>query len=305
MNKIYFTAASLLVAKTISWSQPVINSTDSHNGLTFDMYVAEELPNLNPGTPGPNKTWDFSDIQTTKYGVTENVSANVAPHTTLFPAATHASHHTGLVGEIWSYYKSTPAKYEELGLVYVNVTAVNMSTDPRTYLELPYTYNKTITDTYRVNGGIANTFTSTYDSYGTLILPFGTFHNIIRQKNVEGTSINYTYFNTNPVYAICTISENESSITMAKLIGGLGIEDHHLKTSFSAAPNPTTGLLKLDFNSTINDPIVVSVYDFTGKMVLEKTDTMQLHLESFEPGIYFIKATNKNHETSTIKIIKK
>lgn len=308
MNKIYFTAA-LLLAKTFCWSQPVINAADSHNGLSFEMFVAEDLQSLDPGTPGPDKTWDFSAIQPILYGITENVSANEAPHNSLFSTATHASHHTGSVGEIWSYYKSAPAKYEELGLVYVNITTVNMSTDPRTYLEFPYTYNKTITDTYRVNGGISNSFTSTYDSYGTLKLPFGTFHNIIRQKNVEGTSVNYTYFNVNPVYAICTISENESSITMAKLIGDLGIKDNPSKAFFSVSPNPTSGLIQLWFDTPINNPITLSVYDFMGKMVFNKNEnletTTQLDLQNLEPGIYFIKATTENQETATIKIIKK
>lgn len=307
MNNIYFTAAVSLLAKTLSWSQPIINSADSHNGLKFEMFVAEDLPNLNPGTPGPDKTWDFSAIQTILYGITENISATEAPHPALFSSATHASHHSGLVGEIWSYYKSAPAKYEELGLVYENITTVNMSTDPKTYLEFPYTYNKIITDTYRVNGGISNTFTSSYDSYGTLKLPFGTFHNIIRQKNTEGTSVNYTYFNVNPVYAICTISENESSITMAKRIGNLGTSDHANNINFYATPNPTFGMVTLLFDVRIENAIDIQVSDFTGKVVLSKKATAtenQLDLSALESGVYFVKATNHD-ESSTIKIIKK
>jgi len=309
MNKIYFTAALLLFAKTFSWSQPVINSTDSHNGLSFEMYVAEDLTNLDPGTPGADKTWDFSTIQTTLYGITENVLASAAPHNALFASATHASHHRGTAGEIWSYYKSAPGKYEELGLVYVTIITVNMSADPKTYLELPYTYNKVITDTYRINGGISNTFTSTYDSYGTLKLPFGTFNNVIRQKNVEGTSVNYTYFNTNPVYAICTISENESSITMSKRIGDLAVNDNSSKTVFSVAPNPTSGLLQLQFDAFVNDSISISVSDLMGKTIFSKNENPDknifLNLESLEPGIYFIKASDKNSQSSTIKFIKK
>jgi len=308
MRNFIFTSALLAAATTFSWAQPVINYSNLNNNIRLENFLAEDVPNLSPGNAGANQTWDYSAIQADSYGISENVPIANAPHRTTFTTANTCSHFTGSLGEIWTYSLITPTKYEEIGIVYVGVAMVNLSSNPRTFVEFPYTYNKTINDTYAVSG-ITYSFSTLYDAYGTLRLPFGTFNNVVRQKRIENASTEYTWFNVNPFYPICTVnvSNGSSSITMIKNLGTLATEQFDGKSAV-VSPNPTTDIVNIQFSEQMSGAIATEIFDISGKMIFSRTETASTHAEidlsDFDSGVYFLKITN-NGKTSTQKIIKK
>ena len=72
----------------------------------------------------------------------------------------------------------------------------------------------------------------------------------------------------------------------------------------SIYPNPTTGILNIDFSAEQVQSLRIS--DITGKTVFEKTKVNQgetIDLSSFANGIYFL-FVQTDKESSSLKIIK-
>ena len=84
----------------------------------------------------------------------------------------------------------------------------------------------------------------------------------------------------------------------------LSNQDFTKSISFTAAPNPTSGIVKIS-GATINQ---VTVCDITGKMILsEKYNALKetsLDVSSLQNGVYFAKITSDDSRTETIKIMK-
>jgi len=305
MKKFYFAAA--LLAFAVAKAQPIVNASDMNNNVRLETFLAEDVPNLSAGNAGANQSWDFSSIQSVSLGITENVPLAGTPHSSLFTLANNSSHFSGSLGEIWSYFRVSPVKYEEIGIVYTGVAVVNLSSDPRTLVEFPYTFNKIINDTYKASNTPTVAFTTTYDAYGTLRLPFGTFNNVIRQKRVENSVTEYTWFNASPFYPLCTVnvSNGDSSITMNRRLSDLAIEDINAKT-FSIAPNPTSGMLHINYG-THAKAAAIDIYDTSGKLVFNQkgNQTENLDVANLNPGLYFLKVTGANGQSSIHKFVRK
>lgn len=308
MKKIYFTAALFAFTVSLSQAQPIINASDINNNVTLETFLAEDVPNLSPGNAGANQTWDFSSIQSISLGATVNVPFAESPHTGLFTLANNSSRFLGSLGEIWSYFRISSTKYEEIGLVYTGVAVVNLSADPRTLVEFPYTYNKVINDTYKASNTPTVASTTTYDAYGTLRLSFGTFTNVIRQKREEGIVTEYTWFNSSPFYPLCVVnvSNNDNSITMNRRLSDLATENINEKTIFSVSPNPTSGMLYLNYGTNAK-AVEIAIYDVSGKLVFDKKESHSENIDvaNLNPGLYFLKITAANGQSSIQKFVRK
>ena len=72
-------------------------------------------------------------------------------------------------------------------------------------------------------------------------------------------------------------------------------------------PNPTTGLLYISQPSS-NEPILMQIYDSSGKLKLVKNDirtTNTIDMSSFVNGIYFVKIFSTEFGDSVDKVILK
>jgi len=80
--------------------------------------------------------------------------------------------------------------------------------------------------------------------------------------------------------------------------------DFQSTKSFTASPNPTTGLLELSGKNISN----VIVYDILGKQVsatnYSALNNVSLNLSALNNGVYMVKVTNNTGNTSTIKVVK-
>jgi hypothetical protein len=80
---------------------------------------------------------------------------------------------------------------------------------------------------------------------------------------------------------------------------------------YSIYPNPTSGRLTIKAGVTKNTLINAEVLDATGKLVLKQNlsfnaseNTQSINIANLANGLYFIKLTNSENVTETIRIVK-
>lgn len=314
MKKNYTILLTLLIACMRLSAQPVLNASDFTSFYLSNGYSANDVAGLSPGNVGANQIWDFSSLLVTLDGTFSIVPIVSTPYASSFPTANFVikSTNVGIPDPYYSYYKSSPTTIETVGGA--DSKGANLENDHSTLFQFPYAYNTLINDTYQSLGDIfISSFTSTYDAYGTLITPYGTYTNVIRQKRVEidgaYTYTDYIWCTTNPFkyimgmgfradgtdsYNYVSIFSNFSNLSVAK------ISNENLITTY---PNPTTSILNLQFSNAVTiDKLVI--IDITGRIVLRQTEKVtQINVEKLVKGVYLIEAYSGNEKYQT-KFIK-
>ncbi len=113
-------------------------------------------------------------------------------------------------------------------------------------------------------------------------------------------------YGSDGTYTVTLVSSNIcGSDTSSITIGVIGLTVGKLPdwTDIEIYPNPTSGILILDFNN--NKIEKIELYDVLGKKQLSKTNncnTTELYLENFNKGVYFLKLIAGN-DFSVFRII--
>lgn len=81
-----------------------------------------------------------------------------------------------------------------------------------------------------------------------------------------------------------------------------GIHENETK-NISIYPNPTTGIVDLDFNYQKFNTVKVDVYDMYGKVVMSSKDNWRLDLTQLSNGVYTLAISLDNKKPSYQKII--
>ena len=86
----------------------------------------------------------------------------------------------------------------------------------------------------------------------------------------------------------------------------VGLPENTFQSQLSYYPNPTNGLVQIDFTQLQNN-LTVEVYSIQGKLVQTKNfrsgDSFELNLNQ-PSGIYFIHVTNDKGERANLKVVK-
>jgi len=313
MRKLALTLASIALAQFSNWAQPVVTSANVDFNFTGEFYFAEAT-NFTPGPAGANQTWNFSNLQLTLAGTDTSVPVANSPFAGQFPTANYCYKFSGMFPPDRYYYNLvTSSKYELLSLATTATTGVNYTPNPRTFVTFPYTLNTVYNDTYRTTADPTDiSVVVTYDAYGTLVLPTGTYPNVIRQKTVKnGTTTNYIWFNVQPFYPLLQTVLEENSLGIVKGTN-LGIDENELGKKFAVYPNPTRDEINIEAIGQMENAVGIEMFDLLGKRLLnQKADTrnndqVQLSLAAFNAGIYLLKITDQATNASHIqRIIKK
>jgi len=317
---------SFLSLSTAALAQPVITAADltPTPGTTQigDSVIFVDVS----GMTGPNQSWDLSDLS--PFGPSYNyswINPNSGPGASNFSGANVA-----MTVEIVSFYsKISSDKYEDVGY-YINVDAtevIETFSNPSTRFGLPLSYNASGTDTYASTtsfGGLFDITTSgstnwNVAGYGTLILPTGTFSNVLLVHVVDSSvdtqsfggfeiSTNVTddvYFFYKAGYALpLAVFE---SITTSDMIntettqGGLvfsitiDVEDLSNDGEISIFPNPTTDMLTVSFDNM--QPYRLDVVSLTGEVVktirVNKLQNELIDVSDLSNGMYIIRAVGE------------
>lgn len=119
---------------------------------------------------------------------------------------------------------------------------------------------------------------------------------------------NYTHsvksvFNVEADKLLVVGTHGENLVLSRLVFETLDVKDFDQSISINVYPNPTQDILHIDSESIIES---VSIYSSTGQMLQEyqvELNTIQLSLENFSTGIYFVKIST-NSKTKTVKINK-
>lgn len=302
--KQFYAIAGLCLAAAQVYAQPQIQRSNLYENFVGAL-LRSAADGFDPGTTGADKTWDYSALTLQSTGAVVYSPSPGTPYASTFFQANFTHHYVGSFNETWHYYKVSDDKIELHAEIFPGIFAANYTPNPKTIIEFPYTFNRTYTDTYKIVGEPEVAFTATYDAYGTLILPFGTFHNVIRQKIVTNGQADYIWYNIEPFYPLLqtSLENNLLGLMQNSTLGQAEFQD----TALSVYPNPAQDVVNIHFEDPQIQKLMLEVYDLTGKMILAKTanaNTAIVPTAGFASGFYLLKVTDQNGRTYSQKFSK-
>ncbi|MDB0037736.1 T9SS type A sorting domain-containing protein [bacterium] len=118
----------------------------------------------------------------------------------------------------------------------------------------------------------------------------------VYQWSLNGNSVSsstdtcYTAL-TNGDYTVTCASSNGciSDNSAAETVSGIGINENELIQAISISPNPTNGIINVQFEG-LNSELTISLRDLNGRILQSKkgSNLIEFDLSDFESGIYFI-----------------
>lgn len=308
-----FTLLSLLSINFTIFGQPILNQIDYNPNSSIDNYAGNPT-GFSFGTAGANQTWNYATLALTLLGTSTNSTVAVAPFSGNFPLANlYVKIAANGGNDTFAFYNSSSTKLELLGYSNNSTVLVNFSPNPQTIYNFPFTYNLVVNDTYSttLDPTANNPFTVTYDSYGTLILPFGTFNNVIRSKKLDGINPEYTWFTQNPYKIIMTAGVVSFGALAVRVFNSnnLSLNQNQPTQKLEIYPNPTNGNLTIKNIDFSNNNNFINVYDVFGNQIIKNqkinSDSENINLSNVASGLYLLKINDFNGQVLTSdKIIK-
>lgn len=315
----------------ISYPQFVLNS--SYNPSAGDTLKSNDVDTagIYPGQGGENRTWDFSgavilaDLFTETYLIPSST-----PYYGQFPNSNAVSVNSN-TPPVYHYYLNADTGSFVLG--YVQSPAVMRYYDPLPRMLYPISYPTILSMPYygvSTWGNIIKHFrgtrTFTCDGYGTIILPIGTFNNVLRIKTVDdvydttfsggivvGTSHEVVTYHQwyragfkfpvfsivevipgqNPAWKVVVIEQKNMPIGVIQLSNNIPVQ-HRLYENY---PNPFNSQTKIKFDIASKLFVRVIIYEVNGRMIESLVnDTLSAgtytaiwNAGPYASGIYFCK----------------
>lgn len=277
-------------------AQPVLTAANTNPviGDNYTMAFNSNVP-FTPATPGANQTWNYSTLTTTSnIGVTASSAAG-----SIIPTA---SLKVEYVGGTTNFYSTTSTEQVQLGIQAPSISMIY--SNPEKMLQFPFQMGSSFSDDWKttfVSGmPFIRTGTTTVSAigYGTLILPSGTFTDVLLvsfQQDYSdstsgtefGTYLNEAQFFYKPGYhqpilslsnlttnTIGGSSTNPSYFYMST--GPSSLKDENLNNNISIYPNPTKDKITVSFvdNQQYNN-VRFNLIDITGKILSIKVTQTQ------------------------------
>lgn len=275
-----FAAATLLTASVSA--QPIVDSTLFNTvGITFNAYAIIDPGSSDFTLNGAGVLWDFTSAQTFGAGGASFTPASYAPQPLAYPDANVVLNYNA-VG--YSYAKLSNFK---LDMIAENTTnGLTEYSEYRTALQFPFTYQGSFVDTYTEMGGTQQTVTRNYSAYGTVLTPFGSYFNVVKQTSSDGTVV---FWNTVPLFPLVTIDPNLGAAFLEPT--NIGIIENANAVELAAYPNPATEQLQV---LGMEELSTWAVLDATGREVMngmvQRTRLQQLDVSDLSPGNYHLVA---------------
>jgi hypothetical protein len=343
MKKLYivvlciFVAGSVLAQPTLTYLEnaPQIGDVSNLQSVSSNGLSHEPV--------GPDVSWDFSQLNNLTAGQATAIDPSNAPAGNEFPTANIA---LNLNDSIFTYCLVDETGYYYLGsqMLIAQNSSLKIYTDSRKFMEYPFTYNDTYTDTYKgivtvemanVEVRISAISVVTADSYGTLILPTGTFHDVLRTTTVdeeidsiyyEGaflsvmlvSRIQYLWHapsSSTPLFSMEVSNSTGSmdtccfySITEA----GIHAVENFSVSELNVYPIPASDHLFIEFQSSGNKAVTISIVNQVGQLVISREIPEQkpglisekINISALPAGIYFANVSCKSGNQITEKFVK-
>ncbi|MBI1193424.1 MAG: T9SS type A sorting domain-containing protein [Bacteroidetes bacterium] len=297
-------------------AQPVINAGNMPLlGDNVPIVICAEPPS--PGPAGAAQTWDFSMLTTAANQSFEFTEAAGTPWGNQFPSS-------NLCGKSWddaySYYATSALEMNVVGqgILIGTDTAKMTYSNPETILQFPLEYGDSYLDNFSGTSqalGFSIPFTGTLDfeadGYGTLILPNGTYDNVLRytfyreQLNTFGPG---TTTLTKEQWGWMSADHRFWLLLMETSFDGFGTSNlvwyastplgstTALETAGEEAtsfpqlfPNPIDAGQQINIKNTTLRPGQIRLLNATGAVLLAQSATeLTVSTEGLAAGLYFV-----------------
>lgn len=289
----------LLLASLCATAQPVLEYAHVNLlGRTYPVHLVTNQGTADPTPNGPNLTWNFTGAT---YQMNFGTIAYVAPATTpqgaSYPTADLAQVAISPLGTSYTYLNLTSSLLEILAED-VGTANPRIYTDPKTVLVFPYAYLNSFTDAYAYPGTTGST-TRVYSGYGTVILPTGTYTNVVKMTSSSG-AINF--FRSNPVEPLVQIESDGSAIVFGDATV-TGVADLAQMPVLTVLPNPTTDKVQVE---GLASGAQWQLADLQGRVLLAgslRSGPLQLDLAGFAAGPYLLVAQDGTNRRA-IRVVK-
>lgn len=313
-------------------AQPSITASEYNPAIGNTFSGIDVDPALNPpGSSGSGVTWNYASAVSTGTWTFTFISPSSTPGAGSFSGSNLAINNGG---GTHVYYTANTSNYTMDGLY---TSALNMPYSNKEVLyTYPFTYNSTWSDAFGAtytSSGYPGTRTGTIsvvvDGFGTLILPSGTYTNILRVKidediqddinfgtfmyttTVDQTTYHWVKENVhNPIYihatSTTTISGSPTTTSWARILDAsfIGTNDQEAtNVAFSLFPNPSMGRnIQLVYNAENGtNETNVTVYNTYGQIVLTEKfavnngfNNISLDLNGVDAGVYIVEFNDGN-----------
>lgn len=326
MKQLPLTSICILAFVSV-WAQPVLTSESFYGSGDFVLAYDVSSENLNDGPDGTNQTWDFSQLPTIQES--SHWGGSVVAPSTLDDFDFYTGANIAMVlnnGEIryWSNDEQQLAAIGQGGdhdLLHLNNSNV--------LLEYPFTMGSTTSDEA---SGTLYSACRTYDwqstsetqavGYGTLLLPSGTFENVLKVRRISFTSktetehgferenniVEHYWFQPGtpgPLFYMRSWSNNgcpgsneglEAFYTVNDNVS-TGTEDIvNENLSLNVFPNPANGNTHLNVRSDKEIIGNIWISDMLGHRVIQVDEMSRIHesrlysidLTDLQPGMYVL-----------------
>jgi len=343
MKKLYIIALCIFVTGSIL-AQPTLTYLENAPQIGDVSNIQSVSANgLSHEPVGPDVSWDFSQLNNLTTGQITGIDSSTAPAGNEFPTANIAFNMNDtiftycLVNETGLYYLGSQ-------MLSVQNPYLKIYTDSRKFIEYPFTYNDIFTDTYEciitletidIEVRITAISVVTADSYGTLILPTGTFTDVLRTTTADeeidsifqgGAFINevlvsriqylwYAPSSTSPLFSM-EISNSTGtmdtccfySITEA----GIHAAENFSVSDLNVYPVPASEHVFIEFQSSGNQVVTISIVNQIGQVMLNREISRQtpgmlsekIDISALPAGIYFANVSCKSGKQITEKFVK-
>lgn len=279
----------MLGISIISSAQPTLtNSMNPTVGESVTSYMADTV-GIQQGPAGASVTWDFANLMVdpNNPATIYYVSPAGTPYVSSFPDANLA---VSEQGGNYQYHKAENDKLTNLG--YSSDQSNMIYTDPQQMMAYPFTFDSQFNDSFQgtgVSGGLtmenAGSLMCKADAWGTLILPTGTYNNVLRIKTTMvytstffGITTNitfhsYSWYEGDRHYPLMTLNYITMSvmgnITKVKAItvsdpNSIVPDLFNDKVSFNLFPNPVVSDCYISVDLKDNSEVTVSIIDMAG-----------------------------------------
>lgn len=250
-------------------AQPVINSTVTYTvggQLLSDGFNAQ---GVSPGNGGTNQTWNFASLQSTGQSVSVVVDVASTPYAASYPTANLCVK----TGNLYAYSLNTATEISTLGAY--NGQANIPYSNPEKNFKFPFSYQEVLTDSWQASfttQGVPVTRYGqtkvTYDGYGTLTTPAGTFTDVARFKVEQDyydvmagidtvfyvqTGYSWLKNGSRSLLALNELTYTVSGFSQTSYFGGytpgnitLSVEEPVAAAALSIYPNPSAGEVTIE-----------------------------------------------------------
>lgn len=308
-------------------AQPTLTSESFYSPGDFVLAYDVSTENLNDGSDGANQTWDFSHLETIQES--SRWGGSVVDPASIDDFDFYAEANVAMVlnnGTI-RYWNRNDDQLNAIGqggdhdLLHLN--------NPNVLLEFPFTMGSAFSD--EASGTLYSTC-RTYDwqstsetqavAYGTLVLPSGTFENVLKVRRISFTSktetehgfekenniVEHYWFQpgtAGPLFYMRSWSNNgcpgsnegmEAFYTVHDNFS-TGTDDlHHDSMSMNIFPNPASGKTHLSIRTEKDVVGQIWISDMLGQNVLKvneraninKNHLCNIDLSGLQPGLYVL-----------------